>query len=76
MSCYIFLALPGYGAHVCGGVFVDMDPDGGIWEEVLDEFWPFDEAEGTAVEVVIEADVVGFFEAADAVEVEMVDAVY
>ena len=55
------------------GVFLDGDADGVGRQEVFDEFGPFDEAEGTAVEVVLEADVVGFFETADAVEVEVED---
>ena len=55
------------------GVFFDGYPYGGVGQEVLDEFWPLDETEGAAVEVIVEADVIGFFETADAVEIEVVD---
>ena len=55
------------------GIFVDGDTDGVGREKVLDEFGPLDEAGCTAVEVVLEADVIGFFRTADAIEVEVVD---
>ena len=42
-------------------------------QEFFDEFWPLDEAESTAVKVVLEADIVGFLETSDTVEVEVID---
>lgn len=65
--------LPADGADVSVGVLFDGHLHGGVGQEFLDEFWPLDETEGAAVEVIVEADVVGFFEAAYAVEVEVKD---
>lgn len=56
------------------GADVDGDADGVGGKEGLDELGPFHQADAVrAVEVVLVADVIDFGEAADAIEVEVVD---
>lgn len=54
-------------------IFLDSDAHRLFGQEIFDEFWPFDEAETTTVEILLKTDVVGLRETLDAVEVEVVD---
>lgn len=53
--------------------FTDFDLDRIARQQFFDQFGPFDETQGTAVEVVLVAHVVHFFQLLDAVEVEVVN---
>lgn len=66
------MRLPGKGA---GAVGRDVDPhmEGLLRQERGDVLWPFDQAQGTAVEVVVEADVERFLQLLNAVEVKVIE---
>lgn len=56
--------------------FFDGDVDGVGREEFFNEFGPFDEAGAGCVEIVVGANVYGFCEVLDAVEIEVVDGAF
>ena len=55
------------------GLFLDGYADGVLGQQFLDEFRPFYETGVAAVEIVIDADVVGLTETLDTVEVKVID---
>ncbi len=49
-----------------------MDLEGFLGEQFLDVLRPFHQAQATAVQVIVQADVIGLFQPLDPVEIEMI----